>query len=221
MINPDGSLGGRRVISKVTPSLRRDTIDNPIFPTSGTRYTLAMDLAGLGGNTKFYKPTMEGIWYFRQTRKTSIGLRGQFQYIRGIGNTQDLPIFERLVLGGEYSIRGYDIRSIGPYAKDLTTPIVIGGNKSLLFNGEYTFQIADPVRLIAFFDTGEVRDFGEPFRTDELRSSTGLEVRFFMPVLNVPFRLIFARNINYQGIYDNNLNPEKKYRFRFAVGSTF
>ncbi len=221
LINPDGSLGGRRVISKVTPSLRRDTIDNPIFPTNGTRYTLAMDVAGLGGNTSFFKPTMEGIWYFRQSRKTSIGVRGQFQYIRGIGNTQDLPIFERLVLGGEYSIRGYDIRSIGPYAKDLSTPIVIGGNKSLLFNGEYTFQIADPVRLIAFYDTGEVRDFGEQFRTSELRSSTGLEVRFFMPVLNVPFRLIFARNINYQGIYDNNLNPEKKYRFRFAVGSTF
>jgi len=222
LINTDGSLGGRRVISKVTPSLRRDTIDNPIFPTTGKRYTLAMDVAGLGGNTKFLKPTMEGIWYFQHTRKTSLGLRAQFQFIEGLGlNSQNLPIFERLTLGGEYSIRGYDIRSIGPYAKDVTTPIVIGGNKSLLFNGEYTFQIAGPVRLIAFYDTGEVRDFGENFRTDELRSSTGLEVRFFMPVLNVPFRLIFAKNINYQGIYDNNLNPEKKYRFRFAVGSTF
>ena len=42
-----------------------------------------------------------------------------------------------------------------------------------------------------------------------------------MPVLNVPFRLIFARNINREGILDNNYQPEKKWRFRFAVGSTF
>jgi len=62
---------------------------------------------------------------------------------------------------------------------------------------------------------------GQRFENNEWRSSTGLEVRFFMPVLNVPFRLIFARNINYNGVFDNNLNPEKKYRFRFAVGSTF
>jgi len=51
--------------------------------------------------------------------------------------------------------------------------------------------------------------------------STGAEVRFFMPVLNVPFRLIYAHNMNHQGIYDNNLVPAKDNTFRFAVGSTF
>jgi hypothetical protein len=51
--------------------------------------------------------------------------------------------------------------------------------------------------------------------------STGAEVRFFMPVLNVPFRLIYARNINHEGIFDNNLERTKQNVFRFAVGSTF
>ena len=51
--------------------------------------------------------------------------------------------------------------------------------------------------------------------------STGAEVRFFMPVLNVPFRLIYAHNMNRDGIYDNNLQPVKADTFRFAVGSTF
>ena len=62
---------------------------------------------------------------------------------------------------------------------------------------------------------------GQKFRSDAFVASTGAEVRFFMPVLNVPFRLIFARNINYEDILDNNYQPEKKWRFRFAVGSTF
>jgi hypothetical protein len=42
-----------------------------------------------------------------------------------------------------------------------------------------------------------------------------------MPVLNVPFRLIFAHNPQREGVLDNNLVPAKKYVFKFAVGSTF
>ena len=42
-----------------------------------------------------------------------------------------------------------------------------------------------------------------------------------MPVLNVPFRLIFAMNPSRGGVLDNNLQPEKKCKFRFAVGTTF
>ena len=42
-----------------------------------------------------------------------------------------------------------------------------------------------------------------------------------MPVLNVPFRLIFADNLQRDGVLDNNLQPAKHYTFKFAVGSTF
>ena len=57
--------------------------------------------------------------------------------------------------------------------------------------------------------------------TAAFKTSTGAEIRFFMPVLNVPFRLIFAMNPSRGNVLDNNLQPEKKYKFRFAVGSTF
>jgi outer membrane protein insertion porin family len=211
--------GGKRTISKVTPSVVYNTVDNPIFPTTGKRLSATFDLAGLGGNTAFYKPRLEGIAYFQHTRRTSVGMRGQFEFIAPWQDTLILPIFERLVLGGEYSIRGYDIRTIGP--RDPRTGLVIGGNKSLLFNGEYLVQIAGPVRLVGFFDAGQVRFDGQSFAMDQFVASTGAEIRFFMPVLNVPFRLIFARNINYEDILTNNYEPEKKWRFRFAVGSTF
>ncbi len=42
-----------------------------------------------------------------------------------------------------------------------------------------------------------------------------------MPVLNVPFRLIFAINPQRGGVLDNTLQPQKAFQFRFAVGSTF
>jgi outer membrane protein insertion porin family len=265
------SSGGQRRISKIGPSYMYNTIDNPIFPTTGRKLSLSMEVAGLGGNTKFYSAKSEAILYKVHTRKTSIGLRAAFEFINPYGTVQDpitgiertpvLPIFEKLFLGGEYSIRGFDIRSVGP--RDLATGLVIGGNKSLLLNAEYLISIAGPVRLVLFYDAGQVRDYGDSFAwmesvnrlttinalapTDELTAlysvggfnskletridtigktnafkvSTGAEIRFFMPVLNVPFRLIFAANPSRTGVLDNSLQPEKKYKFRFAVGTTF
>jgi outer membrane protein insertion porin family len=251
--------GGRRTISKIVPSFVHNTVDNPIFPNTGKRYTAAVDLAVLGGNTQFYKPTLEGIWFFRHTSRTSVGFRTQFQYISPVRGTTSLPIFERLFLGGEYSVRGFDIRSIGPTVPG--SQVVLGGNKSLLFNAEYMISIASQVRLILFYDAGQVRDSGQSFgwkedltsveyppspilfdplvsaslsdpsipgatsvvvgRTSAFKTSTGAEVRFFMPVLNVPFRLILAANPQRGGVLDNNFRPAKNFGFKFAVGSTF
>jgi len=253
---------GNRTISKVSPSYVFNTIDNPIFPTNGKRITLATDIGGLGGNTSYWKPTLEGIWYHPHTSRSSFGGRVQFQYIAPYLGTTQLPVFERLFLGGEYSVRGYDIRSIGPTVPN--SQIVLGGNKSLLFNGEYIINIAGPVRLVLFYDAGQVRDFGEAFswkenltrvvvppapllvdpfaslgfggledpnapgvhtevvgQTSAFKTSTGAEIRFFMPVLNVPFRLIFAANPQRGGVLNNTLLPAKAFTFKFAVGSTF
>ena len=210
---------GRRTVSKIQPSFIHNTVDNPIFPNTGTKLTLSLDLAGMGGNTSFYKPRVEFVKFFRHTRRTSIGLRTQFEYIHPFGDTQTLPIFEKLFLGGEYSIRGFDIRSVGP--RDPSSPIVIGGNKSLLFNAEYLISITDQVRLVLFYDTGQVVDEGVSFATEHFRTSTGIEVRFFMPVINIPFRLIFAKNPQRGDVLDNNLRPQQDFSFKFAVGSTF
>ena len=67
--------GGHRTISKVTPSFVHNTVDNPIFPNSGTRLTGSMDFAGLGGNTNFLKPRVEFAKFIPHTRRTSIGFR--------------------------------------------------------------------------------------------------------------------------------------------------
>lgn len=212
--------GGKRTISKVTPSFVHNTVDNPMFPTTGRRLTASVDLAVLGGNTNFYKPRAEAIMYFAQSRRTSIGFRAMTEFIAPVMGTENLPIFEKLFLGGEYSVRGFDIRSIGPSVPG-SPGLVLGGNKSLLFNGEYLINIAGPVRLVLFYDAGQVVDEDQQFAMNQFRTSTGAEIRFFMPVLNVPFRLIFAHNPQRDGVLDNNLQPAKKFTFRFAVGSTF
>jgi outer membrane protein insertion porin family len=249
--------GGERIISKVVPSIVYNTVDQPIFPTTGRRFTASVDLAGLGGNTNFFKPIAEGVYFWKQNNRTTLGVRGQVQYIHAFSGSRDLPIFEKLFLGGEYSVRGFDLRTIGPMD---ASGLVLGGNKSLLFNLEQAITIAGPVRLILFYDAGQVRDNGQNFSFIEhvqqpvipappllsplnygvsltnpnappletltvsrsaFKTSTGAEIRFFMPVLNVPFRLIFAYNPQRDGVLDNSLQPQKKFQFRFAVGTTF
>jgi len=254
--------GGKRIISKIGPSYVFNTVDNPIFPTAGKRYTMSFDVAGIGGNTNFINPRTEAVWYFPNTKRTSFGFRAAWEYLRPYGNTRVLPIFQKIFLGGEYSIRGFDIRSVSP--RDELSGVPVGGNKSLLFNAEYLIHIAGPVRLVLFADAGQVRNVGEHFawqepiykrttpgtlyppfldtvgiisnplagtilpvqtdivgETNAFKTSMGAEIRFFMPVLNVPFRLIFAMNPSRTNVLDNNLQPEKKFKFRFAVGSTF
>ena len=52
--------------------------------------------------------------------------------------------------------------------------------------------------------------------------SQGAEIRFFMPVLNVPFRLIFAHNPSRTNVLDtSDFRPAKAFVFRFAVDTTF
>jgi outer membrane protein insertion porin family len=253
--------GGRRTVSKITPQFVHNTVDNPIFPNSGKRITSSIDFAGIGGNTNFIKPRFEYAQFKPLNRRMSVGYRAQVEYIRPYASTTALPITETLYLGGEYTIRGYDIRSIGPRDVVGGTGLVLGGNKTLLFNAEYLINIAGPVRLVLFYDTGQVRDIGQSFawqedisqridpseppildpftttrfvdpnapppslvkigETSAFKTSTGAEIRFFMPVLNVPFRLIFAYNPQRFGVLDNNLRPAKKFTFKFAVGSTF
>ncbi len=249
---------GERTISKIAPTLIHNSVDHPIFPTTGKRITIGTDLAGLGGNTNFYAPHVEGVWILRQNAKMSLAMRGQVQYIDTFTGFKDLPFFEKLFLGGEYSVRGFDIRSIGP--SDPTTGLVLGGNKILLFNIEQSFSIASAVRLIFFYDAGQVQGRGQPFsfieeihepvppqgpilfapfatvslidpaapdaetvavRRSAFKTSTGAEVRFFMPVLNVPFRLIFAYNPQRKGVLNNRLQPQNAFQFRFAVGTMF
>ena len=210
---------GARTISKITPTFRLNTVDHPIFPTTGKSYTLGLAFAGLGGNTRFYKPTAEGTWFLKHASRLSIGLRARAEYIQPLGSSQRLPIFELLSMGGEFSVRGYDIRSIGP--SDPNSGLVLGGNKSLLFNGEYLISIADPVRIVFFYDAGQVADFGERFSTDLVRTSAGAELRFFMPVLNVPFRLIYAWNLQRGNVLNDRFQPQEPRLFKFAVGTTF
>jgi outer membrane protein insertion porin family len=216
-----GATGKRRE-SRLTPSAVYNTVDNPYTPRAGMKVATTLQIVGgpLGGTLNLVRPDLEVIRYFPHLRKTALALRGQIGWVVPFGETaqinpitgiDDLPFYQRFYMGGENQIRGYNLRTVGPRN---TAGVAVGGDKYMLYNAEYYFDLFGPLRFLFFFDAGQSYLESEAFSFRKLRTSTGAEVRFIMPVLNVPFRLIYAWNVHRDPF-------QPKTAFRFAVGTTF
>ncbi len=109
------------VTSLVTPSFSFSTLDRGTSPHSGKDLNIAFQVAGVGGNTKYYAPTaafrqffpMKGLRVNREGHNV-LGYRVQFSTVGGFGG-QVAPPFTRIYGGGETDVRGFDIRSSSPY----------------------------------------------------------------------------------------------------------
>ena len=109
------------ITSIVTPSFSFSTLDRAVGPHNGKDLNIAFQLAGVGGNTKYYAPTatyrqffpMKGLKIDREGHNV-LGYRLQLSNIAGYGG-QVAPPFSRIYGGGENEVRGFDIRSSSPY----------------------------------------------------------------------------------------------------------
>jgi outer membrane protein insertion porin family len=203
---------GRFTESSVTPSIVHNTADNPFAPRSGRRLTASYQYAGgfLGGSSQFIKPEVEAVVYVPVSRRTAFGLRANAGRIWNFGG-RELPYYQRYFLGGETQIRGFDVRTVGPLNAN---NVALGGTKFVVFNAEYYYDILSQVRALVFHDAGQAFAESQPFDLRQLRTSSGVELRVTLPILNVPFRLIYAWNV-----YRDSFQPART--FKFAVGTTF
>jgi len=104
--------------SRLTPTISYSTVDSPLNPTHGKSffYSLSFEGGPLRGNvnalttifeTKYFKPINK--------RRNVLGFRLLTAFGTGYGD-RVLPPFNRFYLGGEDTVRGFDIRTIGPIA---------------------------------------------------------------------------------------------------------
>jgi outer membrane protein insertion porin family len=102
------------VSSAITPSITRNTINNPQNPTTGKSYFYSMSFSGLGGNVNSISNAFD-FKMFRPTyhKRNVIGVHFATSFITGYGG-KDVPPYSRFYMGGENDIRGYDIRSVSP-----------------------------------------------------------------------------------------------------------
>ncbi|HEX9902288.1 MAG TPA: outer membrane protein assembly factor BamA [Acidobacteriota bacterium] len=204
---------GNYKVSSVSPTIYYSTVDSPLTPSRGTMVLASLKYAGtfLGGEIDLYRPRFEFTRWQPIFKGQSLGFHAEYEFVRPLGQAQ-VPFWERTYLGGERNIRGYEIYSIGPRSAEGTNQ---GGEKTIVFNAEYSINVGGPLYLIFFYDRGNTWLKDQKMSWADMYSSAGLEARIFVPALRIPFRLIFAYNNRKIYAEDNN------FAFRFAIGSTF
>lgn len=200
-----------------------DKRDSTLTPTRGMRYAGIIDYAGgaLGGSTQYVRP--RGSFSFfkplvRNKLVTVAAFNVEGGVIEPLGN-EELFFNDRFYLGGESSLRGHRFRSIWVREEDGTTRVddqgfPIGGESFFQVNLEYQILIGGPFRFLGFFDAANVFASDQSPSFDDLRKTTGLELRINIPAFGAPLRFIWS----------NNLDPYEDDRFesfRFSVGAGF
>jgi outer membrane protein insertion porin family len=182
---------GSRITSSISPGISRDTRDNILDPTRGTRHSINGTFAGLGGDNRFVRVVGDTRWYFPVFWDSTVMLRGRAGWISGVLG-RGVPLYERFYLGGIDSIRGFGMGVPGP--KDPESGQAIGGTKELILNAEYIFPIVKDLKIkgVVFYDAGKAYDNHETFASD-IRSTAGAGVRWISPF--GPVRIEYGVNL--------------------------
>ena len=86
---------------------------------------------------------------------TIVSINAGAATVDSYGN-HDVPIFERLYLGGPYNMRGFRFRDVAPYNPALSGDETMGGRSSFFCQFEYSIPVIEVVRVAVFFDIGFV-----------------------------------------------------------------
>ena len=179
---------GTSVTSALTPSLSYDDRDHFFATTEGSKSLFVVKSAGLGGDSRFIKPSVESRWYYPVLKDPDWGGTYVVSLGGSLGWGNDLPLFERFFTGGINSVRGFEQRSIAPRSpsgcdasgNNCTGSDIVGGDKLAVLNAELMFPIYEKygLRGVTFFDMGNAFntfDFGE------FRQSVGFGGRWLSP----------------------------------------
>ncbi|PYK19554.1 MAG: outer membrane protein assembly factor BamA, partial [Verrucomicrobia bacterium] len=196
--------------SKVFSSLVLDTRDNPLLSRRGQRITFSPAIAGgfLGGDTQIYGLDLEGSQYFHLPKDTILLLNGEIATVSQWGSGSEVPIFERLFLGGSNNLRGFPFREVGPQQNGEP----VGGQSMARATLEWTFPIIEKARGALFYDTGFVNTSEWSFGFNHMASDVGVGLRLDLPI--GPLRLDYGYPVMRDGYNGGG-------HFNFNVGYQF
>jgi outer membrane protein assembly factor BamA len=216
-------------LSGFSAAVFRDTRDDVVEPTSGTFFSGESSLAAraLGGQVGFIKTYLQGIWYRRVpgapsivfATRTSLGLADGFQQ-ETLSDPdlpiEDLPASERFFAGGDTTIRGFALDTVGVDETISPRGFPRGGNATLILNGELRTPVWKDIRAAVFVDGGNVFLRATDLDLGELRGSTGFGLRYRSPI--GPIRVDVGFKIDRRE-YGGRLEPRRV--IHFSIGEAF
>lgn len=201
---------GQRTTSAATLTLARDSTDDFMFPTKGTKASIGVEYAGppLGGDVKLIKYSAGANAYYPLFWDMVFATKARIGFLQNTDDdTNRIPIFERYVLGGINLLRGF--RYVGP--TNPGTADVIGGTTMAVFSFELIFPFIKDAGMkgVLFYDAGNT--WNNAYYIDDLRQSVGCGIRWYSPI--GPLRLEYGYVINRRG-----LNDDTSGRLEFTIG---
>ncbi|MDG2303779.1 MAG: outer membrane protein assembly factor BamA [Candidatus Binatia bacterium] len=216
---------GSTFISSIAPGILRNTLNHAFDPTDGSYQDFSFEFAGLGGETRFLKFSGRGRWFVPIYRIPGIGplvFSSGGRVAWGLGEEgisgKEIPLIDRYFPGGINTVRGYEIRSLGPRESTFSPQGAeinnqpVGGTNQLIVQTEVIFPLFQEVGLrgVAFFDLGNAWLQEDGIDVGNLRYSTGLGIRWLSPF--GPLRIEF-------GVPLNPKENEEKQPIQFSFGA--
>ena len=164
----------------------------PLVPGAGIYYTMSL---GLGGDVHTYNFGVNGSYYWNLRGDTIFSINAGAATVDSYGN-HDVPIFERLYLGGPYNMRGFRFRDVAPYNPALSGDETMGGRSSFFCQFEYSIPVIEEVRVAVFYDIGFVNGDSFDFSTSKIVSDYGIGLRLNLPIgpLAVDYAIPIQKN---------------------------
>jgi outer membrane protein insertion porin family len=144
-----------------------NTLNRPVFPTSGFSHRVNAEIALPGSDVEYQKLSYDAQALFPLGKDFIVRGYGKLGY----GN--DLPFYKNFYAGGYGSVRGYDNSTLGPkypgvtYSESHTVdnyPEEVGGNALIQFGAELVLPVpfkgdwARQVRPVIFAEGAQVFD---------------------------------------------------------------
>lgn len=208
---------GSHFITMLGNELDYDIRDDTFNPRSGFRSVLRTSLATelLASDANFFGVSSQNTAYLPLTKRVVWVNNAVARAIVPFGDTDVVPLSQRIFLGGRGSLRGFSLNAVGPRGEDGN---IVGGDTSLLFNTQLEISLTESLMATVFFDAGQTRlehkgSFaGDPLSLSDLRYSPGVGFHYKTPIgpLGVEYGIALDREFG-----------ERFGRVNFSIGSPF
>lgn len=222
-------------LSLFSGAIARDTRDDLVDPARGTFLSGEGSVAGrsIGGQVGFMKSYVQGFWFHRLPgeRRTILATRLALGVADGFKRTvettdaeghpvesvvEDLPASERFFAGGDTTIRGFALDTVGQPGTISPTGFPKGGNAVIIMNAELRVPVWGDLGGVVFVDGGNVFERVTHFDIGDLRGSVGFGVRYKSPIGPVRVDLGFKMDRRELG---GRLEPRRA--IHFSIGQAF
>jgi outer membrane protein assembly complex protein YaeT len=180
-------------LSSFSSSVVRDTRNDAVNPTSGGYLSVNGQLAAraIGSQVGYAKSFITAQTFRAVPGSSGIVLAGSARF--GMAAEFDLenpiPEPERFFAGGDTTNRGFSLDALGVRHEpaDQQTDTIdkngfpIGGNATVVLNGELRVPVRGGLSVVSFFDTGNVFQRVSQLSISEFRNAVGFGVRYRSP----------------------------------------